>query len=133
MATNSVISYIGVIILFTGLILSGIVTVLYSKRASSPQWSNLTWWKKYIYPVIVITATILIMNIGSIIALAYGNTNQVTYEHLVKASKVGTGCSGFFWFSYVYLYFYGIWYERAIARGFIPRISLINFFWGKKK
>jgi hypothetical protein len=103
MATNSVISYIGVIILFTGYILSSIETILYSKRASSPQWPNLTWWKKYIYPVIVITATILIMNIGGIIALAYGNDNQVTYRDLVISSKLASGCTGCTWLFFMYL------------------------------
>ncbi len=124
MTTNSILSWIGVFIFFTGLISSGIVGILYIRKASSPQWSNLTWWKKYIFPVIVLTVTVLIMDIGVTIAFVYGKGGQVTSEDLVIASKIGTGFSGCMLVGFLYAYFIGIWTARAQARGLVPRIGL---------
>ena len=124
MVTHSVISWIGVFILFLGMLLSLIVAILYIMRASSPQWLNLTWREKYIYPLIAITGTLLFMNIGVIITLAYSNTSQVTYEHLVEASKIGTGCSSCLWFIFVISFFVDIRITRARARGQAPGIGI---------
>jgi hypothetical protein len=104
--------------------LSLIVGALYIMKTWTPQWPNLTWREKYIYPLIAITVTFLFMNIGAILAFAYNSTSQVTYERLVGASKLGTGCSSFLWFGFVISYFMSVRTAHARARGQAPRIGI---------
>ena len=126
MLTSSVISYIGVFVFFVGLLLLLFEGIFFFKKVSSLQWNYLTWWKKYVQPLILVMGTCLMICIGLTVMMAYGNRVQVTYEDLSVSFQFALGFSGCLWMGLLYAYYLGVIWTRAHIRGATLKI-------GKKK
>jgi len=107
------VAIIGSIVALIGMLLSGVITFLYLKKAKSSQ-VQLTQKALYIYPIIVLTGVSLITCSGLTLMFMPSTPLQITFRDWVLSSIIPLTCTGFLLLGLIFSYLVNLWWWHKL-------------------
>lgn len=103
---------VGGFIMLISMLLSGVVTWFFLRRAKSSQRQHFTKWEKYISPLLTLAFTNIITFLGIVLMLIPNAAPQMTYKDWIVAATIPVACTGSLFLGLIFSYLINLWWHE---------------------